>query len=68
MQSAMNFYSEISEGGISEYVKNHHGIKSYLSDGTETLFRPYPATDDSPAVEIKINLENRPHKIHFIKR
>ncbi|MGX8685220.1 MAG: hypothetical protein ACSW73_00170 [Spirochaetales bacterium] len=68
MNSAMNFYSQISEGGLNRYVENHHGIKAFLSDGVDILFRPYPKTIDSPAVEIKVTLGELIQKIHFIQR
>ncbi len=68
METAMDFYSNISEGGATGYLENHHGIETKLGDGTVTYFRPYPKTEGSPVVEIKINFERIPHKIHFIKR
>ena len=68
METAMDFYSRISEGGVTEYLENHHGLKTQLGDKTQTFFRPYPKTEGSPAVEVKINLEKNHHKIHFIKR
>lgn len=68
MKSAMNFYSEISEGGLNQYVENHHGIKAFLSDGVDVLFRPYPKTVGSPAVEVKLSLGELIQKIHFVQR
>ena len=68
METVMNFYSRISEGGRTGYLGNHHGIETKLGDGTVTYFRPYPKTEGSPVVEIKINFEKVSHKIHFIKR
>ena len=68
METAMDFYSRISDGGRTGYLENRHGITTNLGDGTTIYFRPYPKTEGSPVVEIKINLERIPHKIHFIKR
>ena len=68
MNSAMNFYSEISEGGLNEYFGNHHGIKAILNDGVEVSFRPYPKTEGSPAVEVKVTLGELIQKIHFVQR
>ena len=64
METAMDFYSRISDGGITGYLENHHGIETKLGDGTVTYFRPYPKTEGSPVVEIKINFERIP--IRFI--
>ena len=68
MESAMDFYSKISDGGATDYLENRHGISSYLGDKTEAIFRPYPKTEGSPAVSIRIDFERIAHKIHFIKR
>ena len=68
METAMDFYSRISDGGVTDYIDNHHGITTSLEDKTRISFRPYPKTEGSPAVEVKINLEKNHHKIHFIKR
>jgi hypothetical protein len=68
METAMDFYSRISDGGVTNYLDNHHGLKTQLGDNTQTFFRPYPKSEGSPAVEIKINFEKVSHKIHFIKR
>lgn len=68
MDSSMVFFSEMGEGGKIGYLSNYHGIKSSLSDGTDVLFRPYPKTEGSPAVEIRINFEKHAHKIHFVQR
>lgn len=68
MHSAMNFYSEMGEGGQMKYLRNHHGIQSKLMDGTDVTFRPYPKSEGSPAVEIRICLESLIRKIHFIQR
>ena len=68
METAMDFYSQISEGGVTDYLDNHHGIKTELGDGTLITFRPYPKTEGSPAVEIKNEIEGFSQKIHFIKR
>ena len=68
METSMDFYSQISEGGITDYLDNHHGIKTELDDGTFITFRPYPKTEGSPAVEIKNDIEGFFQKIHFIKR
>ena len=68
MSSAMDFYTKISDGGRTEYLSNRHGIKAVLGDDTETIFRPYPKTEGSPAVSIRIDCERIAHKIHFIKR
>lgn len=68
METAMDFYSRISDGGITDYLDNHHGIEALLGDGTKTYFRPYPKTEGCPVVEIKLHHENFKRKIHFIKR
>ena len=68
METAMDFYSRISEGGVTDYLDNHHGIETLLGDGSKTYFRPYPKSEGSPAVEIKLSNENFKRKIHFIKR
>ena len=68
MSSAMDFFSKISDGGATDYLPNRHGIRSFLGDRTETIFRPYPKTEGSPAVSIRIDFERIAHKIHFIKR
>lgn len=68
MDSAMHFYSEISEGGATSYTDNHHGIVSQLGDGIDVYFRPYPKTLGSPAVEIKVCFGELIQKIHFIQR
>ena len=68
METAMDFYSRISEGGRTGYLGNHHGITSSLGDKTRITFRPYPKTEGSPSVEIKLTYENLRQKIHFIKR
>ena len=68
MHSAMNFFSEMSEGGQMKYLSNHHGIQSSLMDGSDIVFRPYPKSEGSPAVEVRIRFESRIHKIHFIQR
>jgi len=59
MQSAMSFYSELSEGGLCSYTPNHHGVISILDDGKSVLFRPYSTTEGSPAVEIRIQTGKR---------
>ena len=68
METAMDFYSRISDGGVTDYLGNHHGITSFLGDKTRITFRPYPKTEGSPSVEIKLTYENLRQKIHFIKR
>ena len=68
MNSAMRFYSEISEGGVCSYTPNNHGVVTGLGDGKSILFRPYPTTEGSPAVEIRIQTGKLLQKIHFIQR
>ena len=69
MESAMNFYSELSEGGFTEMTPNHHGIRTLLNDGFDVTFRPYSSIEGSPAVDICITeLGKRIQKIHFIGR
>ena len=68
METAMDFYSRISEGGKTKYFDNHHGIETKLGDDTRISFRPYPKTEGSPAVEIKNSIKGFSQKIHFIKR
>ena len=68
MHSAMNFYSEMGEGGQMKYLNNYHGIQSKLMDGTDVTFRPYPKSEGSPAVEIRICFETIIRKIHFVQR
>jgi len=68
MHAAMNFYREISEGGITDYTENHHGVITMLKDGINILFRPYPKTDGSPAVDIMLSIGDFLKKIHFIQR
>ena len=68
METAMDFYSRISDGGVTDYLGNHHGIETKLRDGSKTYFRPYPKSEGSPAVEIKLPHEDFKRKIHFIKR
>ena len=68
MHSAMSFYREISEGGITSYSKNHHAVISKLNDGISVLFRPYPKTEACPAVDIMLSIGDFVRKIHFIQR
>ena len=68
MQSAMNFYKEISEGGITSYTENRHAVISKLKDGINVLFRPYPRTEGSPSVDIMLSIGDFIRKIHFIQR
>lgn len=67
MQTAMDFFNEIGEGGLIKYTSNHHGIISYLGDGKHIMFRPYPKTEGSPAVDVFITVSgNLINKLHFI--
>lgn len=68
MNSAMSFYSELSEGGDCFYTPNRHGVVTSLRDGKNILFRPYPTTEGSPAVEIRIQTGKLLQKYHFIQR
>ena len=68
MQAAMNFYKEISEGGITSYTENRHAVITMLQDGVNVLFRPYPKTIDSPAVDIMLSIGDFVKKIHFMQR
>lgn len=68
MNSAMSFYSELSEGGVCSYTPNRHGIITSLGDGKSVLFRPYPTTEGSPVVEIATQTGKLFQKYHFIPR
>jgi len=68
MHAAMNFFREISEGGVTSYTENHHAVISMLRDGINVLFRPYPKTEGSPAVDIMLSIGDFLRKIHFIQR
>ena len=68
MRTAMEFYSEISKGGKTSYLANHHGIATKLKGDFEVYFRPYPKSEGSPVVEIKNIVDGFAQKIHFIKR
>lgn len=68
MDSAMFFYSELSEGGLCSYTPNQHGVISVLGDGKSVMFRPYPTTEGSPAVEVRIQTGKLFQKYHFLQR
>ena len=68
MNSAMSFYSELSEGGVCSYTPNRHGVITTLGDGKNILFRPYPSTEGSPAVEVRIQTGKLFQKFHFMER
>ncbi len=68
MNSAMSFYSELSEGGFCFYTPNRHGVITTLGDGKNILFRPYPRTEGCPAVEVRIQTGKLFQKFHFMER
>lgn len=68
MSAAMTFYSEMSDGGVCSYTPNMHGVITRLGDGKNIIFRPYPKTEGSPAVEIRIQTGKLFQKYHFMQR
>ena len=52
------------------YVKQFkkYAVLSTLKDGVNILFRPYPRTEASPAVDIMLSIGKLLKKIHFIQR
>jgi len=68
MRAAMNFFREISDGGTTSYTRKRHAILSMLKDGIIVLFRPYPKTEASPAVDIMLSIGELVRKIHFVQR
>ena len=51
---------------ICEYEND--AVLSTLKDGVNILFRPYPRTEASPAVDIMLSIGKLLKKIHFIQR
>ena len=60
--------SLFSNGGLNKYIDNHHGVETILKDGIKVFFRPYPKTEGSPVVEVKLIIGDLIQKIHFLQR
>ncbi len=69
IETAKNFYSQISKGGHEIPLTNGRGKQTIFSDGSRVVMRLY-SKSGSPAVEIRIiKPENiKTQKIHFEER
>lgn len=67
MRDAMELFSDLSNGGITEYSGNNHGIITTFENKSNVMFRPYTSTEGSPAVDIRVSNPGmiRGQKIHF---
>ena len=68
IDDSIDFYKNISSGGVEEELTNGRGVKSTLDDGTVITHRIVTSTPDSPAVDINIESPAfiKPQKIHFV--
>jgi len=68
-ETASDFYSRITRGGVEKSLPNNKGKINYLEDGTKVVYRKKTSTPNSPAVEITVYYPNsvRGQKIHFLK-
>jgi hypothetical protein len=68
--TSIDFYKEISRGGVEEMLSNGHGVRTTLCDGTIIVHRIVTSSKGSPAVDIKImnSKKVKSQKIHFITR
>lgn len=68
-ETASDFYSKITCGGVEKNLPNNKGKINYLEDGTKIVYREKTSTQQSPAVEITVYYPNnvRGQKIHFLK-
>lgn len=67
--TSSDFYMKLGWGGKTEQLKNGHGTRTTLDDGTIIVHRLITSTKGSPAVDIKVIHAKtvKSQKVHFIK-
>jgi len=67
LDEANRFWEYYTDGYKTELpLKNGHGIKRILSDGSEVIFRPTYSSDGTPVIEFKNHHSIPYQKIHFV--
>ena len=68
-RTSKDFYHKLGLGGKTEPLKNGHGTRTTLDDGTIIVHRLITSTAGSPAVDIKVIHPKvvKSQKVHFIK-
>lgn len=69
VETSIDFYKRISEGGVMKKLKKGNGTMTILGDGSVITHRIITSTKGSPAVDINISHAKviTSQKIHFIK-
>lgn len=70
LETAREFYTSISYGGIEESLPGSAGVRSTMADGTIITFREASCSDGSPAIDINVKESVdtggiKRQKIHF---
>ena len=73
LETAIDFYSRISSGGVEQPLPGGNGVRTTLVDGSVITFRKVSTSDGSPAISINVRRstgsgEIRSQKIHFVIR
>ena len=68
-RTSSDFYLRLGLGGKTEPLKNGHGTRTTLDDGTIIVHRLITSTSGSPAVDIKVIHAKtvKSQKVHFVK-